>query len=849
MTQQLTLDGLGSESNGGPRQGRVIATDLQGEMQRSYLEYAMSVIVGRALPDVRDGLKPVHRRILYAMHELGLTPDRPYRKCARVVGDVLGKYHPHGDQAVYDALVRMAQDFSSRYPLVAGHGNFGSVDDDPPAAMRYTECRLAELSHTALLQGISEAIVDFMPNFDGSQAEPTVLPARLPILLLNGSAGIAVGMATNIPPHNLGEVVDGLLALIDEPDLSPEELLRWIPGPDFPTGGQIVDGQGIREAYLTGRGSITLRGVARFEEIQPGRGRHRRPALIISEFPYQVNKAAWLEKVAELVAQDRLSGIADLRDESDRSGMRVVVELKREANPQAVLQQLYKLTPLQSTFGVILLALVEGKPQQLSLKQILQHFLQFREATLKRMFRAELQQVQRKAEEVAGMVLALADLEGVIDLLRQAPDSATAKAQLQTRLGCTSQQAETILAMPLRRLTTLERERLYQEQAELQARIAELQGLLQDRRKLLNYLKKELRHLKKTFADPRRTQILSASELEAEAAQIPGGEAGEDSRFLLQLTRKGYVRRLPLPGPRSRSNPAQRELGEDTLVSLECVTPEQAILVLTASGRAFTVPIEGIPLSTGSSRGVPLVTLLPNPEPIVAAFPLDPVRVSGAEHSPGEASLVVLSRQGRIKRVALAELVGLSQRGAAVLKLKEGDELGWAALWHPGHQGYSVVLATSGGRVLRLDAEQIPLMGRAAMGSPALRLGRTEQIVGMALLPPQGILVLASRSGYLKRLPLGEIPILEQGKVGVSAFHFSNKGDGLVGLVGFPPDLAAHPHLQVDVIAESERVHSFSPEEIPLQGRSGGGSLLVKGEQVRELRLFWPQWLPEGGIG
>ncbi len=849
MTQQLTLDGLGSESGRGSRLGRVIVTDLQGEMQRSYLEYAMSVIVGRALPDVRDGLKPVHRRILYAMHELGLTPDRPYRKCARVVGDVLGKYHPHGDQAVYDALVRMAQEFSSRYPLVAGHGNFGSLDDDPPAAMRYTECRLAELSHTALLQGISEEIVDFMPNFDGSQAEPTVLPARLPILLLNGSAGIAVGMATNIPPHNLGEVVDGLLALIDQPDLSPEELLRWIPGPDFPTGGQIVDGHGIREAYLTGRGSITLRGVARFEEIQPGRGRHRRPALIISEFPYQVNKAAWIEKVAELVAQDRLSGIADLRDESDRSGIRVVVELKREANPQAVLQQLYKLTPLQSTFGVILLALVEGKPQQLSLKQILQHFLQFREATLNRMFRAELQQVQRKAEEVAGMVLALADLQGVIDLLRQAPDSATAKAQLQTRLGCTPQQAETILAMPLRRLTTLERERLHQEQAELQARIAELQGLLEDRRKLLNYLKKELRHLKKTFADRRRTQILSEAELEAEQAQIPGGEAGEDTHFLLQLTRKGYVRRLPLPGPRSRSNPAQRELGEDVLVGLECVTPEQEILVLTASGKAFTVPIEGIPLSTGSSRGVPLVTLLPNPEPIVATFPLDPVRVSGAEHSPGEASLVVLSRQGRIKRVALAELMGLSQRGSTVSKLKEGDELGWAALWDPGHQGYSVVLATSGGRVLRLDVEQIPLMGRAAMGSPALRLGRTEQIAGMALLPPQGILILASRSGYLKRLPLSEIPILEQGKVGVSAFHFSNKGDGLVGLVGFPPDLAAHPHLQVDVITESERVHSFSPEEIPLQGRSGGGSLLVKGEQVRELRLFWPQWLPEGGIG
>ncbi len=851
MTQQLTLDGLGSESNGGPRQGRVIATDLQGEMQRSYLEYAMSVIVGRALPDVRDGLKPVHRRILYAMHELGLTPERPYRKCARVVGDVLGKYHPHGDQAVYDALVRMVQEFSSRYPLVAGHGNFGSVDDDPAAAMRYTECRLAEVSNTALLDQVGEEIVEFMPNFDGSQAEPTVLPARLPILLLNGSSGIAVGMATNIPPHNLGELVDGLLALIDHPDLEPERLLQWIPGPDFPTGGQIIDSQGIREAYLTGRGSIPMRGVAQFEEIQPGKGRHRRAAIIITEFPYQVNKAAWIEKVAELVNQDRISGIADLRDESDRTGIRVVVELKREANPQAVLQQLFKLTPLQSNFGAILLALVNGEPRQLSLKEILQHFLQFREATLNRIFRADLQRVQRKAEEVEGMLLALADLDGVINLLRQAPDGSTAKGQLQTHLGCTPEQADTILAMPLRRLTGLERERLQQEHIELQARIEELQGLLDDRRKLLNYLKKELRQLKKTHADPRRTQILSASELEAEVAQIPTGEETEDTHFLLQFTRKGYVRRIPLPSRRSRSNPAQRELGEDVLVGLECVRLDQELLVLTAPGRAFTVPIEGIPLvasagrspSTSSSRGVPLPTLLPAPEPLIATFTLDPNQV--------DAALVLLSKQGRIKRVALADFVGLTQRGSTVLKLKEDDELGWAAIHDPRQSGCTVILATSGGRLLRLplDSEQIPLMGRVAMGHQALRLGRKEQIVGMAMLPPEGILILASQSGYLKRLPLSEIPTMERGRVGVQAFKFSSKSDALVGLVGLTPDLERHPHVQLDLFTESERVHPLSPEEIPLQGRAGGGSLLVKGERVRDLRLFWPQWLPEGVAG
>lgn len=839
MTQQLTLDGLGSNSNGGPRLGRVIATDLQGEMQRSYLEYAMSVIVGRALPDVRDGLKPVHRRILYAMHELGLTPERPYRKCARVVGDVLGKYHPHGDQAVYDALVRMVQEFSSRYPLVAGHGNFGSVDDDPAAAMRYTECRLAEVSHTALLDQVGEEIVEFMPNFDGSQAEPTVLPARLPILLLNGSSGIAVGMATNIPPHNLGELVDGLLALIDNPDLEPEALLQWIPGPDFPTGGQIVDSQGIREAYLTGRGSIPMRGVAQFEEIQPGKGRHRRPAIIITEFPYQVNKAAWIEKVAELVNQDRIAGIADLRDESDRTGIRVVVELKREANPQAVLQQLYKLTPLQSNFGAILLALVNGEPQQLSLKGILQHFLAFREATLNRIFRAELQRVQRKAEEVEGMLLALADLDRVIDLLRQAPDGSTAKGQLQTHLGCTPQQADTILAMPLRRLTGLEQERLQQEHRELQARIEELQGLLDDRRKLLNYLKKELRQLKKIHADPRRTQILSAAELEAEVAQIPTGEDSEDTHLLLQFTRKGYVRRLPLPNRRSRSNPAQRELGEDGLIGLESVALHQEILVLTAPGRAFTVPIEGIPLSTGSSRGVPLLTLLPAPESIVATFTLDPNQV--------DAALVLLSRQGRIKRVALADFVGLTQRGSTALKLKDDDKLGWAAIHDPRQDGCTVILATSGGRLLRLplNDEQIPLMGRVAMGHQALRLGRKEQIVGMTLLPPEGILVLASQSGHLKRLALSEIPTMERGRVGVQAFKFASKTDALVGLVGLAPDPNRPGQPQVDLFTESERIHSFLPEEIPLQNRAGSGSPVLKSERATGLHLFWPQWLPE----
>ncbi|HEY9662955.1 MAG TPA: DNA topoisomerase (ATP-hydrolyzing), partial [Allocoleopsis sp.] len=485
--------------------GQVITTALHTEVQRSYLEYAMSVIVGRALPDVRDGLKPVHRRILYAMHELGLTPDRPYRKCARVVGDVLGKYHPHGDQAVYDALVRMVQDFSSRYPLLEGHGNFGSVDDDPPAAMRYTETRLASVGNEGLLTEIGEATVDFTPNFDNSQQEPIVLPAQLPFLLLNGCSGIAVGMATNVPPHNLGEVVDGLIALIDDPDLPDDKLFQLIPAPDFPTGGEIIGTQGIQEAYRTGRGSIPVRGVVRLEEMQPGRGRHRRMALIVTELPFQVNKAAWIEKIADLVNQGRIEGIIDIRDESDREGMRVVIELKREAQPALVLDKLYKLTPLQTNFGVIMLALADGQPRQMPLRELLQHFLSFREETLTRQYTHELQKAESRAHVLEGLLSALDHLDDIIDILRNSPDGSSAKLTMQQRFEFSDRQADAILSMPLRRLTGLERQNLQTEYDELTARMAELHKLLDNRKELLKALKKDLRALKRKYNDPRRT--------------------------------------------------------------------------------------------------------------------------------------------------------------------------------------------------------------------------------------------------------------------------------------------------------------------------------------------------------
>ena len=432
---------------------RVEPIALHLEMQRSYLEYAMSVIVGRALPDARDGLKPVQRRILYAMQELGLTPDRPYRKCARVVGDVLGKYHPHGDQAVYDALVRLVQTFASRHPLLDGHGNFGSVDDDPPAAMRYTETRLAPIAHQALLEEIGDDTVDFASNFDGSQQEPTVLPAQLPFLLLNGCSGIAVGMATSIPPHNLGEVVDGLIALIRQPGLSDERLLELIPGPDFPTGGEVLLSSGLQDTYLHGRGSIPMRGVAHTEEVQLGKGRHKRNAVVVTELPYQLSKAGWIEKLAESVNDGKIGGIADIRDESDRDGMRVVVELRRDAEPDKVLKDLQRRTALQSNFGAIMLALVNGQPQQLSLRQLLQTFLDYRELTLIRRTSHALRKTEDRLEVVEGLITALNNLQAVIAMIQEAQDAGSARASLMVRLDLNERQADAVLAMPLRRLT------------------------------------------------------------------------------------------------------------------------------------------------------------------------------------------------------------------------------------------------------------------------------------------------------------------------------------------------------------------------------------------------------------
>lgn len=795
--------------------GQVITTALHTEMQRSYLEYAMSVIVGRALPDVRDGLKPVHRRILYAMHELGLTPDRPYRKCARVVGDVLGKYHPHGDQSVYEALVRLVQDFSSRYPLLAGHGNFGSVDNDPPAAMRYTETRLSPISHEAMLADIGEETVEFISNFDNSQQEPTVLPAQLPLLLLNGCAGIAVGMATNIPPHNLGEVVDGLIALIDQPELSEEKLLELIPGPDFPTGGEIVGNSGIKEAYTTGKGSIVLRGVAAIEEIAATRSSKRRTAIVVTELPYQVNKAAWIEKMAELVNQGKLEGISDIRDESDREGMRVVIELRRDANSHAVLQSLYQQTALQINFGAIMLAIADGQPRQLSLKQLLQEFLSFREQTLQRRYSYQLEEAQERIHIVEGLNKALAKLDEVIAILRQAVDGSTAKMALQNRIELSEIQADAVLAMPLRRLTGLEKQNLQTEEARLRGEIDSLQKLLSDRRELLKALKKDLRTLKRKYADARRTRFIDEQTLrqereknqrrDAESAQRE--EQGEEA--VIEVTLRGYVRRL-VNGQKAGKK-ANSTADHDCVVQQVKANTNQDLVVLTSGGKVYPVKVGDVPLLSGrssSGRGAPLISLLPNAtESVVSQFVMPDTA----------AQMVLLTKLGRIKRLALEELTGLSGRGLTVIKFKDDDSL--LACQITG-SGEDVVLATAGGRLLRfrVDDEQLPILGRTAVGLQALRLRKNEKLVGCATSSDvEENLLLFSQLGYAKQMPMRSLRRGNRGDIGTQALSFTSKFDMLVSVI-----LA--PAAAMLAVTTNQRLLQLPASAISVTGKEGTGS-------------------------
>jgi DNA gyrase subunit A len=718
-------------------QERIIPTDLRNEMSRSYLEYAMSVIVGRALPDARDGLKPVHRRILYAMHELGLTHDRPFRKCARVVGEVLGKYHPHGDTAVYDALVRMAQDFSMRSPLIEGHGNFGSVDNDPPAAMRYTESRLQALTTHALLQDIESETVDFANNFDGSQQEPTVLPARIPQLLLNGSSGIAVGMATNIPPHNLGELIDGLVAMIHNPEITNNELMQHIHGPDFPTGATILGTGGIRDAYITGRGSITMRGVATIETIEH-RGRPDREAIIVTELPYQTNKAALIEKIAELVNDKKIEGIADIRDESDRDGMRIVIELKRDAYPRVVLNNLYKQTPIQANFGANMLALVNGEPQLLTIRQFLHVFLDFRIEAITRRTQYELRKAEERDHILQGLLIALSHLDEIITTIRHAADTPTAKGELITTYGLTEVQADAILQMQLRRLTALEADKIRNEHEELQVLITDLRDILATRQRILDIIETEVRYLKERHATPRRTLITHAE-----------GDLGDtdliaNEKAVILLTKQGYIKRMPVntfeaQHRATRGKAAAKVKEDDTVEHFLTCCDHDSVLFFSDRGVVYCLKAYQIPVGSRTSRGTPIVQMLPIPreEKITSIVPVS--------EFTSEEYLVMLTKGGNIKKTALEAFSNIRSNGLIAISLEEGDQLRWV---RRARVEDSVLIGSRDGMAIhfRCNHEQLRPLGRATRGVKAMKLKKGDELVGMDILPASILETFAAAS-------------------------------------------------------------------------------------------------------
>lgn len=752
---------------------RLQPISLHQEMQRSYLEYAMSVIVGRALPDARDGLKPVQRRILYAMHELGLTPDRPYRKCARVVGDVLGKYHPHGDQAVYDALVRLVQSFSSRYPVLNGHGNFGSIDDDPPAAMRYTETRLAHISHEALLSEIDANTVDFSPNFDGSQQEPDVLPAQLPFLILNGCSGIAVGMATNIPPHNINEIINGLIELIKKPDLTEDKLINIIPGPDFPTGGEILLSSGIQDTYLKGKGSIPMRGVTHIEEINPGKGRHKKKGIIITELPYQVNKAGWIEKLADLVNNSKIEGIADIRDESDRDGMRIVVELRRDVDSEKITNLLYQKTSLQNNFSATLLALVDGQPKQLSLKELLTIFLEYRELTIIRRTRNKLEKALGRLEILEGLLKALKNLKLVIELLENAKDSAEAKIKIMDNLKLNEKQSEGILAMPLRKLTNLETQALYKESEALIEEKHNLNKLLNNRQELMSTMIKELKTIKKKFGNPRKTKLI-------EGGDDLVAERNANLRPNAELQRKKAYESLPKDGYLLIQNDSQvKVLRQQILTKLNL--SESCLLGDNPSPARLIWPIEKQPkivaITNNGKIGLlkwefsgnqpgSLERFLPAGLEGERITNLLPVLTKQALH------LGLLSSDGRFKRIKLSESIEISGRAATILKLKEGVELKSAMLCPI--NGYLIIVSDIGRMIkIKLIDSAIPLMGKLAQGSIALKLFPGERIVGGITLneDEKEDIVLISREGTVVKHSLKNMRLCSKGDLGFIAMN------------------------------------------------------------------------------
>ena len=727
--------------------GNIEQVDIDQQMRAAYLDYAMSVIVARALPDARDGLKPVHRRILYAMHDMGINSASAYKKSARIVGEVLGKYHPHGDAAVYESMARMAQDFSMRYLLVDGQGNFGSVDGDAPAAMRYTEARLSHMAEE-ILADIEQDTVDFTDNFDATLKEPNVLPARLPNLLLNGSTGIAVGMATTIPPHNLGELVSAIAYLIDNyermDEVPAEELLRFIPGPDFPTGGVIVGSEGILQAYSTGRGRIVLRGLAHIEEMNGGRQR-----IVITEIPYLLNKSSLLERIAELAREGKISDISDLRDESDRRGMSIIIELRRGAQPMKVLNQLYKYTPLQSTVGVQMLALVEGEPRLLSLKRMLQVYIDHRQDVIIRRSRFELNKARARAHVLEGLLIALANLDDVIQTIRQSPDAEVAKERLMTRFKLSELQAQAILDLQLRRLAALERQKIEDEQRQTLERIAYLEDLLASPRKVLELIKNDLGELAKKYSDPRRTRIAHEAKEELREEDLVVDEA-----VLVSITQRGYVKRLAAKSFRlqtrgGRGVAGHTTKGEDEVLFLFPARTLDTILFFSDKGKVYSEKAYQIPDADRAAKGIPIVNVLSMGagEAITAAVAV-PDFVA-AEYC------TMATRNGKVKRVELAEFSSVRPSGLMAITLEDGDELGWARLTDGEDE---IVLVTEQGQALRFAEASVRAMGRSAGGVIGIGLAQADHVASMEVVEASGELLVVTIAGYGKRTPLTEYP-------------------------------------------------------------------------------------------
>jgi len=809
--------------------GTIETVDIDEQMRSAFLDYAMSVIVARALPDARDGLKPVHRRILYGMYDMGIHANTAYKKSARIVGEVLGKYHPHGDQAVYDAMARMAQDFSMRYLMVDGQGNFGSIDGDAPAAMRYTEARTSRMADEILVD-IDKNTVNFVENFDGSLEEPDVLPARLPNMLLNGSSGIAVGMATNIPPHNLNEVAAALHYIIENydksDDITTEDLLQFIPGPDFPTGGVIVGTEGIKQTYSTGRGRIVLRGLAHIEEMSAGR--HR---IVITEIPYQLNKTNLIERIAELVREGKLDDISDLRDESDRRGMSIIIELKRSAQPKKVLNQLYKYTPLQSTFAAQMLALVDGEPRLLSLKRALQVYLEHRREVIVRRTHFELEKARARAHILDGLLIALANLDAVIETIRNSPDVETARERLMSRFNLSEVQAQAILDMQLRRLAALERQKIEEEHRQLMEHIAYLEDLLANPKKVLGLIKSDMEEVTAKYSDERRTYIAIDATEDFDAQDLVPDEA-----VLISITERGYIKRVVAKAFRAQIRGGRGVTGhttkdDDEVAMLIPARTLNTMLFFSDKGKVYSEKVYEIPDADRTAKGVPMVNVLALDvgETITAA--LDVPDFDAANH------IVLATQKGKVKRMNLSELASVRPSGIIAIGLENGDSLGWARLTSGEDE---IILVTELGQALRFSETLARPMGRNASGVMGIRLKKNDCVVSMEVVEPGGDLLVITSLGYGKRSSLDEYPPKGRATGGVATLD--KKAISVVG------EIAAARVVQQDdeltIISAGGVVLRTTVKNIRVAGRSTRGVRLMgvqDGDRVVSLARLNPK--------